>query len=174
MSQPVIPLAHPPGGRGVLIPASCFREVGLICRRDFPQYWADYDFHYRSIKAGYHYYLATEAVIWNVPWVEPPGAPPKFSMRWATQYLFSRRSPMNILTIRRLIKKHFSSAEYRAIYYPWVRRILSWIITGWAARRPLIYGTLRVIRRSFARTNEKDDQERTKMTESAKRLGDLS
>jgi GT2 family glycosyltransferase len=158
LSRPVIPLTYPPGGRGVLIPSGCFREIGEICSRVFPQYWADHDFHYRAMKAGYQYFLATEAVIWNVPWVEPVGAPRKFSLRWAIPYLFSRRSPMNILTIRRLLKRHFSSAQYREIYFSWLRRILMWIITGWIARRPLVYRTLRAVGRIVLRGRRKNEK----------------
>jgi GT2 family glycosyltransferase len=146
-SAEIIPLTHPPGGRGVLIPAICFREVGLVDQSTFPQYWADYDFHYRAMKAGYRYYLASDAVVWNVPWTEPPNAPPKFSLKWAAPYLFGRRSPMNILTIRRLLKKHLRPADYRSVYFPWVMRTLSWIVSGWIAGKPLVHRSLRFFRR---------------------------
>src|SRR5712692_1550144 len=62
-----VPVKHPPGGRGVLIPARCFREIGVVDSRAFPHYWADHDFHYRAMKAGYRYFIAAKAVLWNVP-----------------------------------------------------------------------------------------------------------
>jgi GT2 family glycosyltransferase len=161
LSIPVVPVGHPPGGRGVLIPARCFEKIGMIDQRSFPHYWADHDFHYRAMKAGYNYYLATEAIVWNVPWVEPPGAPAQFSLRWAIPYLFSRRSPMNILTIRRLLKRHYTHADYREIYFSWLRRILMWIITGWVAKRPIVYSSLRAVGRTVLRVKRKEGAKQT-------------
>jgi GT2 family glycosyltransferase len=161
LSLPVIPVGHPPGGRGVLIPAQCFERIGFIDQQSFPHYWADHDFHYRAMKAGYKYYLATEARVWNVPWTEPPGAPAQFSLRWAVPYLFSRRSPMNILTIRRLLKRHFTPADYAEIYFSWLRRILMWIITGYVARRPIVYSSLRAVGRTIWRVRRKESTKQT-------------
>ena len=62
-----MPLEHPPGGRGVLFPVHCFREVGLVDNKSFPHYWADHDFHYRAMKAGFQYFLVCDAVVCNVP-----------------------------------------------------------------------------------------------------------
>jgi GT2 family glycosyltransferase len=144
------PLEHPPGGRGVLIPAQCFREVGFVDQRSFPHYWADHDFHYRAMKAGYKYFLATEAVIWNVPNAERKDSPARFSFGWARQFLFSRRSPMNMLALRRLLKRHLPPEEYRATFYPLLWRTLTWLASGWAARNKIIHRSLRAIKRGFA------------------------
>jgi GT2 family glycosyltransferase len=149
LAAPDIALEHPPGGRGVLIPAQCFREIGLIDQKTFPHYWADHDFHYRAMKAGFKYYLARDAAVWNVPNAAPEDAPDKFSLKWTRHFLFSRRSPMNIPTLRRLLKRHLPPAEYRAVYYKLSWQSLKWLASGWAARTPVVHKSLRAIKRSF-------------------------
>lgn len=149
LSGEIVPIRHPPGGRGVLIPVECFREIGLIDRRAFPHYWADYDFHYRAMKAGYRYYLASDAIVWNVP--NAPGKAPagQFSLSWARWFLFDRRSAMNMLVLRRLLKRHLPARQYRATFYPLLWRSLAWLASGWAARKPLVHRSLRTIRRNL-------------------------
>ncbi|MGE3949414.1 MAG: glycosyltransferase family 2 protein [Blastocatellales bacterium] len=149
LPQPDVPLEHPPGGRGVLIPAECFREVGLIDRKTFPHYWADHDFHYRAMKAGYKYYLATEAVVWNAPNSRRPGDPDEFTLRWIWNFLFTRRSPMNLPTLRRLLRRHLPREEFRRTFYPLAFDTLKWLGSGWVAGKPLIHRSLRALRRAF-------------------------
>jgi GT2 family glycosyltransferase len=149
LGAPDIALEHPPGGRGVLIPAECFREIGLVDQNAFPHYWADHDFHYRAMKAGFKLYLARDAAVWNVPNAGRKDAPDKFSLKWARYFLFNRRSPMNMLTLRRLLKRHLAPAEYRAVYYKLLWRSLKWLASGWTARTPVIARLLRFLKRSF-------------------------
>lgn len=144
-----VQIQHPPGGRGVLISAHCFRDVGLVDSRSFPHYSADHDFHYRAMKAGYKYFLATGAMVWNVPNPERQDAPERFSLRWALSFLLGRRSPMNMVTLRRLLKRHLSPREYRATYYALLWRSLTWLASGWAARRPAVHRSLRAIRKGL-------------------------
>jgi GT2 family glycosyltransferase len=151
-----VPVFHPPGGRGVLIPTQCFREIGFVDQRSFPHYWADHDFHYRAMKAGYKYYLATEAVVWNVPNAKREGSPEDFSVRWAWRFLFSRRSPMNMLTLRRLLKRHVTPQTYRAIYFPLLRQTIVWLASGWAGRTPLVHRSLRAIKKGFSHTRRNE------------------
>ncbi len=132
------------------MPVECFREVGLIDQKTFPHYWADHDFHYRAMKAGYRYYLATDAVVWNAPNRKRPGDPDEFTARWILSFLFSRRSPMNLPTLRRLLKRHLDPVEYKKTFYPFALRTITWLASGWAARNPLIHKSLRVIRRAFS------------------------
>lgn len=147
LSAREVPVKHPPGGRGVLIPAQCFREIGLVGSRAFPHYWADHDFHYRAMKAGYQYYLATGAIVWNVPNVARENVPAQFSLGWAYRFIFSRRSPMNMITLRRLLKKHLSPREYRATYFPLLWHSLAWLASGWAVRKPALHRSLRTIKK---------------------------
>jgi GT2 family glycosyltransferase len=144
-----VEVEYPPGGRGVLIPIQCFREVGQIDARSFPHYWADHDFHYRAMEAGYKYFLSTGAVVWNVPNPERKETPEKFSPRWAWWFLFDRRSPMNVVSLRRLLKRHLPTRNYRATYYGLLWRSLIWLASGWAARNRFIHRSLKTIRRSL-------------------------
>ncbi|MFN6202267.1 MAG: glycosyltransferase family 2 protein [Acidobacteriota bacterium] len=147
--HPVRKLDHPPGGRGVLFPATCFKTVGQIDQRRFPHYWADHDFHYRAMKFGYRYLLAERAVVWNRPNQNGQAPSDQFSWRWCFNFLLSRRSAMNLPTLRRLLRRHLAAAEYRAIWYPIVWRSLTWLASGWVNRHPRtrrsIRGTWRLL-----------------------------
>jgi len=48
-------------GRGVLIPARAFREIGLFDERLLPHYAADYELSWRARRAGYRLVCATDA-----------------------------------------------------------------------------------------------------------------
>ena len=136
-------LRHPPGGRGVLVPAICFREVGVVDQKQFPQYWADHDFHYRAMDRGYRYVLARGATVWNRP--NPPrfeGRIP-FTLAWSWAYLTSRHSPMNLLTLHRLWRRHLPPLTYRQIFGGYTRRTFYWILTGWIARYGWLHGSLK-------------------------------
>jgi GT2 family glycosyltransferase len=154
--QPAVPLpqdfpiVHPPGGQGVLVPAQCFRDVGVVDVKAFPHYWADHDFHYRAMKAGYKYFVATDAVVWNLPNRERPEAPKSVigSLRGTLWFLFNRRSPMNMPTVRRLLKRHLSRTEYRRTFYPLLRRHLAWLGYEWLSRKR-VYRWIRALKRTI-------------------------
>jgi len=147
-----IPVNHPPGGRGVLVPAETFREIGLVDQENFPHYWADHDFHYRAMKAGYQYYLATAATIWNVPNQAPAEANDLFSSSGARWFLFNRRSAMNMPTLRRLLKRHLSPRDFRRTFYPMLYRHLVWLSYGWLLKKPQLLGPVRKVKRAVAPT----------------------
>ena len=143
----VMLLKHPPGGRGVLVPSICFREVGIVDQAQFPHYWADHDFHYRAMGQGYRYLLASGATVWNRP--NPPrfeGRDP-FTLAWSWSYLTSRRSPMNLLTLHRLWRRHLSPQEYRQIFSGYICRTFYWILTGVIVRHARLYSSLVRIKR---------------------------
>jgi GT2 family glycosyltransferase len=48
-------------GRGLLIPAEVFKDVGLYDEENFPHYAADYDFTHRAIRAGYKVFCNYDA-----------------------------------------------------------------------------------------------------------------
>lgn len=145
---PEVPIHHPPGGQGVLIPARCFREAGVVDVRAFPHYWADHDFHYRAMKAGYRYFVAMRAVVNNVP--SPRSSPEQIAtLREAFRFLFGRRSPMNVPTMRRLLKRHLPPDEYRAVFYPMLRRHLLWIADGCTKGRPALRKSISSIRKTL-------------------------
>lgn len=144
-----VSIKHPPGGRGVLIPLACFRETGLIDRKSFPHYWADHDFHYRAMRAGYRYVLSARAVVWNEPNRATMSDRERASLHGICRTLFGRRSNINVIELRRLLKRHLPAAQYRAAFYPLLRRHLIWLTAGWTARRPLVHESLKSVWRNL-------------------------
>lgn len=53
--NPLVPVSHFPG-RGLLIPAQVFHEIGLYDNKHFPQMVADVDLTLRASRAGYSIY----------------------------------------------------------------------------------------------------------------------
>jgi GT2 family glycosyltransferase len=146
-----LPIDHPPGGQGVIIPAKCFEEIGQIDARNFPHYWADHDFHYRAMRAGYKYFVAAEATVWNVPNEPRPDVKPDFSLRWMRWFLTDRRSAMNMPTLRRLLKRHLPPRDYRKIFYPIFFRHLTWLSYEWLIRKPLLHKLVRALKKGLLR-----------------------
>jgi len=144
-----LPINHPPGGQGVIIPAQCFRDVGLIDARNFPHYWADHDFHYRAMDGGYKYFVAAEALVWNVPNKPRPEISQDFSLRWLRWFLTDRRSAMNMPTLRRLLKRHLPPREYRRVFYSILFRHLAWLSYEWIIRKPLLHKPLRALKKGL-------------------------
>jgi GT2 family glycosyltransferase len=140
-------LKHPPGGQGVILPASSFRDVGFVDIANFPHYWADHDFHYRAMKAGYRYYLSPLAVVWNTPNPARPQAATISTFKGAFWFLFNRRSAMNMPTVRRLLKRHLAPAEYRRVFYPILFRHLAWLSYGWLTQKVWLHRLLRPLKR---------------------------
>ena len=54
-------------GRGLLIPAEVFRNIGLYDEKHFPHYAADYDFTHKAIRAGYKVYCNYDAKLLIYP-----------------------------------------------------------------------------------------------------------
>ena len=145
-----VPIRHPPGGQGVMIPVACCKQIGIIDIKNFPHYWADHDFHYRAMKAGFQYFVAREAIVWNVPNKTRPAATDEFSLKGVRWFLFNRRSPMNMPTLRRLLKRHLPPAEYRRIFFPILLRHLKWLSYGWLKRKPALYAPLRAVKKTIS------------------------
>jgi GT2 family glycosyltransferase len=123
----------------------------MVDARAFPHYWADHDFHYRAMKAGYRYFIATDAIVLNRPNKERPEADRLFdSWRGAWWFLTNRRSPMNMPTVRRLLKRHLAPREYRRVFYPILARHLAWLSYGWLTRKPWLYKPLSAVKRGVA------------------------
>jgi GT2 family glycosyltransferase len=145
-----LPIEHPPGGQGVLISAACFREVGLLDRANFPMNWADHNFHYRAMKAGYKYYIAAGAIIWNYPNVEARKNRDIFTLRGAWWFLTNNKhSYGNMKALRRHLKIYLPPREYRKTFYPILWRHLLWLGHGWLKRKPLLHKPLSAIKRSI-------------------------
>lgn len=54
-------------GRGLLIPAFVFHNIGLFDEKHFPHYAADYDFTHRAIRAGFKVYCNYDAKLLIYP-----------------------------------------------------------------------------------------------------------
>jgi len=52
-------------GRGTLIPACVFSEIGLFNNKLLPQYGADYEFSIRALKHGYRLYINYNAAVFS-------------------------------------------------------------------------------------------------------------
>lgn len=146
-----LPIAHPPGGQGVLIPAQCFREIGFADKRNFPMHWADHNFHYRAMKAGYKYFIATKAIVWNKP-NERRGAERNiFTLRGSLWLLLSKRSPTNMLTLRKHFKLSLPPREYRKTFYPMLWRHVKWLSYEWLIRQPALHKPIHAVKRRLFR-----------------------
>ena len=141
-------IEHPPGGQGVLIPAQCFREVGFLDRANFAMNWADHNFHYRAMKAGYKYFISPHAVVWERANKEPPQSEKVFTLRGAWWFLTNRRSYGNLKALRRHLKRCLPPREYRKIFYPILWRHLAWLSYGWLIRKPWLHKILRALKGS--------------------------
>lgn len=53
-------------GRGTLIPAKVFMDIGLYNERYLPHYRADYDLIYKAKKKGYNIFTSTNAIVYSV------------------------------------------------------------------------------------------------------------
>lgn len=150
-SEGDLPIEHPPGGQGVIIPAQCFRDIGFLDRANFAMNWADHNFHYRAMKAGYKYFIAPQAVVWERANDEPPQSEKIFTLRGAWWFLTNRRSYGNAKALRRHLKRCLPPHEYRRIFYPILSRHLAWLSYGWLIRKPLLYKLLRTLKKGFSR-----------------------
>jgi GT2 family glycosyltransferase len=52
-------------GCGTLVPAACYREVGVYDAEHFPQYHADAEFVLRAARKGWRAFVQTRAVVAN-------------------------------------------------------------------------------------------------------------
>lgn len=155
-----LPINHPPGGQGVLIPAQCFRDVGFLDRANFPMNWADHNFHYRAMKGGYSYFISPKAVVWERANKNPPEANTIFTLRGAWWFLTNRRSYGNLRALRRHLKRCLPPAEYRRTFYPILFRHLAWLSYEWLLRKPLLHKPLRKVKESLVRRTTPDTPRR--------------
>lgn len=153
--QPELPtegdlrIEHPPGGQGVLIPAACYRDVGFLDRETFPMNWADHNFHYRAMRAGYSYYISPLAVVWERANRAPQEEKDLFTIRNAWWFLTNRRSYGNMKALRRHLKRCLTPSEYRRTFYPILGRHIAWLAYGWLRRRPVLFRPLSALKREL-------------------------
>ena len=80
-------------GRGTLIPAEVYQEVGLYDSMHLPHYGADYEFSLRAKKKGYNLFINYNSVVVNKVWTTDINRKTGL-LKWRefTKCLFSRRS----------------------------------------------------------------------------------
>ena len=84
-------------GRGTLIPASAFKEIGLLDDVNFPHYGADEDFSLRCKKKGYTLLVSKKAIVHSV--VEETGLNKirkQGSLKYLSEIFSSIKSPLNL------------------------------------------------------------------------------
>ena len=84
-------------GRGTLIPASAFNEVGLLDDVNFPHYGADEDFSLRCKKKGFTLLVSKKAIVHSV--VEETGLNKirnQGSFKYLSEIFSSIKSPLNL------------------------------------------------------------------------------
>ncbi len=106
-------------GCGTLVPAACYREVGVYDARHFPQYHADAEFVLRAARKGWQAVVATRAVVWN----DVPNSTTDKLRNWPAR-LFSRRSAVYW---RPLLAIHLRYCPHR------LRARSLWQFYGWYA-----------------------------------------
>jgi GT2 family glycosyltransferase len=124
-------------GCGTLVPAACYRDVGLYDDRWFPQYHADSEFVLRAARKGYRALVDLDAIVWNDARNTSP-------VKWGLRLGFSRRSP---LYWRPLVEFHARYCPRRYLLrclwrqYPrssyWMRFVIIFLLLQHLARRSL-------------------------------------
>ena len=101
-------------GRGLVIPAKVFEEVGLYDSKNFPQTVADFDFTVRAHQAGYKIYCNNDAKIKIYP-DESGGIGIRKNKSWKNYYLhlFGPRGAGNLKWFVKFILKN-SPKKYLA------------------------------------------------------------
>lgn len=108
MSKELLPVALIGGGRGVIIPASLFIQLGLFDEIHLPHYYADHDFYLRARRQHIPLYVATRAFVdidnTRTTLADNPGA---LSLAEFLHSLRSIRSHRNLRDITELFRKHY-------------------------------------------------------------------
>lgn len=96
------------GGRGVIIPAKVFKNVGLLDEKDLPHYGSDNDFYMRCKSAGYKLYVSTKAkVLIDDRQTTLASGVESLTLKNFVLTLIDRRSHRNIKDQIQLFRKHF-------------------------------------------------------------------
>jgi len=97
-------------GRGILIPFSCFKAIGLFDVEQFPHYAGDHDFTLRAKYAGYSLIISTRAVVLSYVKDTAIAVMGRLSVgKYLNQSFTSIKSPLNITTRYRWAKRHAAS-----------------------------------------------------------------
>jgi GT2 family glycosyltransferase len=104
----LLPVQLIAGGRGVIIPAGAFAEIGLFDEEQLPHYWADHDFYLAARRRGIPLYVATQAFV-DVDNTRTTMAdrPETLSFSEFLDTLTNTRSHRNLRDITALFRKHY-------------------------------------------------------------------
>jgi GT2 family glycosyltransferase len=96
------------GGRGVIIPAKLFRQVGALDEQNLPHYGSDHDFYLRARQQGVSLYTLSQAYV-DIDNTRTSLAdnPASLNLRQFWNSLSNRRSHRNITDIWNLFKRHY-------------------------------------------------------------------
>lgn len=125
-------------GKGVLVPASVYRDIGLYDDKDLPQYHADTDFILRAHKAGYKILVDFDSVVFsdiNLNNMTIPGQ--EITLRTILKTFRGPYSPNNFKVNAAFAKKHFPDRYHLFLFKKYVR------IIGGMIRR---YGAFQLVR----------------------------
>jgi len=96
------------GGRGVIIPASVFKTVGLFDAERFPHYYADHDFYLRCRTRKIPLYTAVDVeVLVDEGCTSLASRPGRMSWRDFVDSLYERRSHRNLRDLWMLFRVHY-------------------------------------------------------------------
>lgn len=104
------------GGRGVIIPAGAFSQLGLFDENQLPHYWADHDFYLRARKRGIPLYIATQAFV-DVDSTRTTTAarPETLNFSEFLDTLTNTRSHRNLRDVTALFRKHYPIPHFHMI-----------------------------------------------------------
>jgi len=107
-AQRLLPTRLIIGGRGVLIPASIFQEIGLFDERNLPHYGADHDFYLRAATRKWPFYVAARAIVdIDNTRTSIAGNLSEMSFREWWLSLFNQRSHRSVTHAIALFKNHY-------------------------------------------------------------------
>jgi GT2 family glycosyltransferase len=104
----LVPTALIGGGRGVIVSATIFQQVGMLDAEHLPHYYADHDFYFRCRKAGVQLFICRDARV-DIDDSMTSSADPGSSLTLTgfTDALKNRGSHRNVQDLRVLFSRYY-------------------------------------------------------------------
>jgi len=107
-SRPLLPATLICGGRGVIIPSTTLKALGLFDELNLPHYGADHDFYFRALSEGVNLCVSTRAfVVIDDTRTSSSKNPGELSPREFMESLTSMRSHRSVKQVAGLFRKHY-------------------------------------------------------------------
>lgn len=107
-SRSLLPATLIGGGRGVIIPSTTFKALGLFDELNLPHYYADHDFYFRALSEGVSLYVSTRVFVaiddTRTSSAKNPG---ELSLREFIESLTSMHSHRSVTQVAVLFRKHY-------------------------------------------------------------------